>query len=78
MNVNSIVLIVVTCILIGLILRCLTAGQETSKQALHEIVILPAIRPEVRFFVSFYNKFTLDSVILPAIRPEVLFCLFLK
>lgn len=25
----------------------LTAGQETAKQALHEIVILPALRPEV-------------------------------
>ena len=26
----------------------ISAGQETSKQALQEIVILPALRPEVR------------------------------
>ena len=26
---------------------CLAAGQDVAKQALHEIVILPAVRPEV-------------------------------
>ena len=36
------------CFFVHFLVCVISAGQETAKQALQEIVILPAIRPEVR------------------------------
>jgi len=38
---------VCVCVCVRVCVRVMTAGQETAKQALQEIVILPALRPEV-------------------------------